>query len=428
MKNGADDSMKRTTRGRRSTDSDSGKNVDIKIKHWKLRLVFVILFAIVGISALANGVLGLLSSDDGWQEIEADSSSTGNNGSEFIFEYYLGASGLSVSAEKKALISLYTSALETAYQNFHNEESFDGVNNICYINAHPNEEIVVDDILYDAFALMEESGGRQLYLGPIYTEYNNLFYCNDDWETAEYDPYQNEEVAEYFAEILSYASSDEQIELRLLGDNTIMLYVSDEYLAYAKETGFLSYIDFFWMKNAFIIDYLADTLIENGYTLGAISSYDGFVRNLDTSGTEWTFNIYNRVEQTVYQAASMEYEGARSIVFLRDYMMNSSFDVQHYYELEDGEFRTAYIDTADGYCKSSIDSLVSYSENLGCAEILLRMLPIYIADEFDADALEELREDGIYSIYCEEQVIYCNDPDVSITDLYDEDDVTYVLE
>ncbi|MCC8103384.1 MAG: hypothetical protein LIP11_14385 [Clostridiales bacterium] len=419
--------MKRTTRGRRSTNSDSGKNVDIKIKHWKLRLVFVILFAVIGISALANGVVSLLSSDEGWQEIEADSSSTGNNGSEFFFEVYLGASGLSVSAEKKALISLYTSALETAYQNFHNEESFDGVNNICYINAHPNEEITVDDILYDAFALMEESGGRQLYLGPIYTEYNNLFYCNDDWETAEYDPYQNEEVAEYFAEILSYASSDEQIELRLLGDHTIMLYVSDEYLAFAEETGFLSFIDFFWMKNAFIIDYLADTLIENGYTLGAISSYDGFARNLDTSGTEWTFNIYNHVGQTVYQAASMEYEGARSIVFLRDYMMNSSFDVQHYYELEDGEFRTAYIDTTDGYCKSSIDSLVSYSEDLGCAEILLRMIPIYIADEFDADALEELGEDGIYSVYCEEQVIYCNDPDASITDLYDEDDVTYVL-
>ncbi|MCD8014832.1 MAG: hypothetical protein LUG99_16995 [Lachnospiraceae bacterium] len=61
-----------------------------------------------------------------------------------------------------------------------------------------------------------------------------------------------------------------------------MLFVSDDHLAYAEETGFLSYIDFFWMKNAFIIDYLTDTLIEKGYTQGASSSYDGFDRNLPT--------------------------------------------------------------------------------------------------------------------------------------------------
>ncbi|MCD7766355.1 MAG: hypothetical protein LUH53_07580, partial [Lachnospiraceae bacterium] len=331
-------------------------------------------------------------------------------------------------AEKKALVSLYTSALETAWQNFHNEETYDGVYNVCYINAHPNEEIVVDDVLYNAFTLMEESGGRGLYLGPIYTEYNNLFYCSDDWETAEYDPYQNEEVAEYFAEVLSYACSDEHIQLQLLGNNTILLSVSDEYLAYAEETGFISYIDFFWMKNAFIIDYIADTLIENGYTLGAISSYDGFVRNLDTSGTEWSFAIYDRVDQTVYQAASMQYEGSKSIVFLRDYLMNSSFDVQHYYELGSGEIRTSYIDTEDGFCKSSVNSLVSYSEDLGCAEILLQIIPVYIADEFDADALDDLQENGIYSVYCEDRTIISNDPDIVLEDLYEENGVTYVLE
>ncbi|MCD7842657.1 MAG: hypothetical protein LUG56_09350 [Lachnospiraceae bacterium] len=420
--------MKRTVKERKPSDPKPAEKAEVSEKHWKLRLFFTVIFAIVGITLLVQGVLGLLNANDGWQEIEADSTSSDNGGSEFIFEYYLGAGGISATAEKKALVSLYTSALETAWQNFHNEETYDGVYNVCYINAHPNEEIVVDDVLYNAFALMEESGGRQLYLGPIYTEYNNLFYCSDDWETAEYDPYQNEEVAEYFAEVLSYACSDEHIQLQLLGNNTILLSVSDEYLAYAEETGFISYIDFFWMKNAFIIDYIADTLIENGYTLGAISSYDGFVRNLDTSGTEWSFAIYDRVDQTVYQAASMQYEGPKSIVFLRDYMMNSSFDVQHYYELESGEIRTSYIDTEDGFCKSSVNSLVSYSEDLGCAEILLQIIPVYIADEFDADALDDLQENGIYSVYCEDRTIISNDPDIVLEDLYEENGVTYVLE
>lgn len=35
------------------------------------------------------------------------------------------------------------------------------------------------------------------------------------------------------------------------------------------------------MKNAFITDYVADVMIDNGYTLGSLTSYDGFTRNLD---------------------------------------------------------------------------------------------------------------------------------------------------
>ncbi|MCD8022771.1 MAG: hypothetical protein LUF30_07320, partial [Lachnospiraceae bacterium] len=285
-----------------------------------------------------------------------------------------------------------------------------------------------EEVLYQALETMEESGYRLLYLGPIYETYISLFACTDDLETQSFDPAQNEDVAEYFEQVLVFAQDSEQIQIELLGENTIRLSVSEEYQSFAEEWGITSYIDFYWLTNAFIIDYMADILIENGYTQGAISSYDGFSRNLGSDDTFWSFNIYDRVGDTMYPAALLQYEGAISIVRLRNYGQ-STLDTQHYYEFEDGEIRTAYIDETDGHDKTSINDLVAYSadDETGCVDILLQMIPVYIADVFDADALEELAERGIYSIYCEDQVVYCNDPDVSLTNLYDEDGVTYTL-
>lgn len=70
------------------------------------------------------------------------------------------------------------------------------------------------------------------------------------------------------------------------------------------------------MANAFIVDYIADTMRANGFVRGSVSSYDGFVRNLDDlSGSEYAFNIFNRVGNTVHQAGVMRYDHAMSIVF-----------------------------------------------------------------------------------------------------------------
>ena len=261
-------------------------------------------------------------------------------------------------------------------------------------------------------------------MAPIYAQYDDIFYCNDDSELVNYDPYLNEQVAADYQEIALFANNPEAIDIQLLEDNKIMLYVSDEYLAYAEENYITDYIDFFWMKNAFIADYIASVLIENGYTAGSISSFDGFVRNLDTTDVTYSFNIFDKQEDNVYVAAAMQYTGAHSIVFLRNYMMNS-YDEQYYYQLSNGDVRTSYVDIADGYCKSAVNNLVSYSADLGCAEVLMQMMPIYIADTFDAQALLSLMENGIHSIYCENGVIYYNEKSLVLTELYQKEDVQY---
>lgn len=400
------------------------QTIELPSKNPKWKVILFILLLALGFTAFGYGLFSLLSTEEGWKEIEANSTSEINCSSDFVFMYNLGAGDVSATVENKAITSLYTDATVEAYQLFTNDQGYDGVNNIYYINQHPNEEIVVDEVLYEALTLVQNYQNRTIYLAPIYVTYDDMFYCSDDSEILDFDPYQNEEVAADYREIAALAADSEAIDLQLLGENKVKLHVSEEYLNYASKNYITTFIDFFWMKNAFIVDYLADVMIKNGYTLGSISSYDGFCRNLDDSDTSYSFNIYDKVDQTVYSAAIMQYSGAKSIVYLRNYMMNS-LDFQHYYQLENGEVRTSYLDIQDGLCKSAVNNLVCYSEKTGCAETLLNMIPIYISEDFQEDTITKLAASEIYSIYCKDNVIYYNDSLVSFTELFEQEDVRY---
>lgn len=379
----------------------------------RLRLIFTIVFAVVAVIAFTRGVLAMLGREDGWATIEVSSSAGLSCGQDFVFRYYLGAGGLSATAEGKQITSLYTEACVKAYQLFQNDTYGGGLCNVYEINRRPNEELTVDALLYEAFAKCVAYNDRTIYLAPVYEMYDSLFYCSDDWETADFDPEQNDDLKVSFAELARYARDEDSVSIELLGDNRIRLKVSEEYLAYAGQENITSFIDFYWMKNAFIADYIAQCMQENGFTRGNISSYDGFVRNLDGSGESYSFNLYDREGSTVNKAAVLQYDTPLSIVYLRDYPMNS-MDFQHYYELADGQIRTAYLSVEDGRCRASVPNLVSYSQTADCAQLLLELMPVFIADTFDADALPD------YSVYFADRVLYSNDSGAVFTELYED--------
>lgn len=384
------------------------EKVELSEKHPKRRFYLAILFLVIGVLALVHAVRMFFSTDAGWTEVSANSASEINCSEDFVFLYELGAGDISATAENKALSIIYTDAAVKAFEMFNTDQAFTDLDNMYSINHNPNEVVEVEDALYQALELVQTYGDRKIYLGPVYAAYDDMFFCQNDSETIDFDPYQNEETAAYYAEIASYACDPEAVNVELLGDNQVRLDVSEEYLAYAEENGITNFIDFFWMKNAFIADYIADVLVEQGYTRGCISSYDGFVRNLDDRGESYSFGIYNRIGNEVDQAAIMEYSGQRSIVYLRNYMMSEK-DMEHYYELGNGEIRTSYLDIADGLCKSSRNDLVSYSDRLGCAEIMLQISPIFISESWNAEAVNALVQNGIYSIYVEDGGLIYNE-------------------
>ncbi len=416
--------MGRTAREKHTPYVPKVEKVELSEKNVGPRLLLVVLLLAIGLTAIGYGIHTLLSKEPGWQEIEADSRGEVNCGEEFVFLYQLGVSGISATAEHKALIMVYTEACEQAYKLFHSKQAFEGVNNVYYINQHPNQEIVVDPVLYQAFEKLQTTESRYLYLAPVWEQYNDIFSCTDDSQIVDFDPYTNSEVARAYEELAVFASDVAAVEIKLLDDNKVMLYVSDAYLEYAQENYITGFIDFAWMKNAFITDYLADTMLEKGYTKGSISSYDGFVRNLDNRGQTYSFHLFDVVDANIYQVATMEYSGARSIVNLRSFPING-LDRNRYYQLSNGEIRNAYLDVQDGFCRNSVNTLISYAEDKGCAEIALQIADIFIADILQEEELFKLSGSGIHSVYCENNNIVYTQETLLLKNVYDINNISY---
>lgn len=361
------------------------------------RLALTIFLLAIGMIAIGYGISTMLSTSTGWITIDANSREA-CNADEFILRYNVGKTDVDATAERKALQLIYTQAITDTYQIFHTSVDFPGVVNIKNINEHPNEELKVNDLLYNAFELLDKANNRCIYLGPIYQEYYNLFMCQDESQTVDFNPIVNDEERKYFDKVLALANDKNHIDIELLGDNIIILHLSNEYLEFAGEMGIDNYIDFFWMKNAFVVDYIAETLAGKGFRLGSISSYDGFVRNLDdVSDDEYSFSIYDKDNNLRGKKEVFKYSGNMSIVYLRDYIV-TKFDNTHYYAFEDGNTFTSFIDIKDGLCKSSVSEMVCYSNSKTCAEVLMEMIPAYISDELDSNVLKNIEHNNINAL------------------------------
>ena len=390
------------------------ETVELNETGTKKRVVLFIVAIIVALGAFWYGISNLTKVEAGWYVIEATSASEMNCAQDFEFRYYLGHSGVNSAAENKALNLLYTQATEDAYKIFNARESFADCKNLHYINRHPNEPIRVGKALYEAFTLMEETGSRYMYLGPALQEYNNLFFCMEDSEAENVDPYLNEEQKAYIARVAEFAGNPEHIQLQRMENNTVQLYVSDAYLAFAKEWGITDYLDLYILQDAFIIDYLADKLIQEGYTKGVISSYDGYTRCLGDETLMYGNEVYSQPQAGIASVtAQVRYPGNTALVHFHQLQLNSVREL-YYYQYQNGETRTAYLDEKDGLCKAALPFLTATSPEAGCAEMALRLMPLYAADALDRDGLHALADEKIYPMYCDGNTLYSFDPQMKV--------------
>ena len=391
------------------------------------RLAAVVALLAVAAIAFAYGVTRFFSAQAGWQTIEASSSQGPTCGEELTLLYELGAEeGSAAAAEGRALAALYSDTCRKLFQLFHTVEQFEGVVNLRELSLRPNETLTVDPMLYRAFVSVGRYGDRTIYLGPVYARYGDLFFCREDGQLTDFDPRLSADVAREYGTLAAYARDPGAIDLRLLGDDRVCLFVSEDYLDFARREGVDQFLNFGWLTNAFVVDAVAGALLEQGFTHGVVSSYDGFQRNLDDRGGRYSLNVLDYVDGDTYRAAVLEYQGARSIVCLRDHAVEG-LDGQRIYRLKNGEVRTAYLSPEDGLCRSAVHDLTGYSTGLGCGEMALKLAPVYVADTLDAGALDGLAREGLQSIWCRDRVIFATEPGAEFTKLYEGDGVRYTV-
>ncbi len=393
------------------------QKVQLSEKNVGRRIVLVVLFLAIGSGFLVYGFMNFLHGETGWREISVRAGSELSCGEDFTLKYNVGAGGVSAGGEAKALSLLYTDAAVKGYRLFNIDESFDDVTNLYDINQHPNEVLTVDEFLYDALKKVSDAGCREIYLGPLYASFENLCTSNDDAIAAQFDPEQDTDAAEEAAAVAAFAQNSDDISLEFPGENQVCLHVSDEYQAYAEEMGYTAYIDFFWMKNAFLIDYLADTIRNEGYMLGIISSKDGFVRCLDETGEKsYQYPLYHLSETEIQPHGTMTYQGPKSIVFFHAYPAGG-LDQYRYYQYQDGTMRTPYLGVSDGKDHTAASELIAYSGEHGCAETMLAALSDYQAESLSRESLETLTSQGIYSVWFENDEVQTTDTDLTVTEV-----------
>ena len=374
------------------------------------KLAVVIVLVALGIFFLGRGIYAALNHQGGWTEITAQYGTEGC-GSSFQFQYRL--DDRSGNAEYHDLTLMYTSLCTREAKLYDSVGTYPDLGNLGALNAAPNQELSLEPELYRALEKIQASGNRVLYLAPLYEYYSCLFFCEREEETLAYDPLRNPELARSFGELAAFASDPGQIDLELLGENRARLRVSEEYLAYAQANGISLFVDFGWMKNAFILDDLAAAIRQKGFTRGYLLSTDGFGCNLCDTGESFSVNVFDRALGEDCLAAQLQYSRPLSFVSLRSYT-TTPMGNDLYFEMADGQVRSIYVDPADGMPKTAMDDLLLWSQERGCADLVLMGSPIFTADSFAPERLEQL--DCFYA-YCSEKTLICSDPMMEISAL-----------
>lgn len=379
---------------KRNIEGERLYHFELSDKNRAVRWVLIIVLLAIGAIAIGIGINAVLNTPPGWQVI-TPASGTLNCSHEFALTYELGAGEASATAEQKALTLHYGTVTEKAWQIFYNEAgAVKGVNGLHTLNQHLNEEISVEPALYQALQKLHKNGTRALYFGPVYNAYQQVCNSENDFSAEESDPITNPEMKAYIAEMVAYANDPESVTLELRGNNRVYLKISADYATFLKANEINEVLNFGWLRNAFVIDYLAQELVDAGFTNGYLFSVDGFVRNLDQRNTSYNFDIFDQKKSV----GTMVYQGGISIAYLSSYPMYQG-NTDQYYTYADGRTVVPYIDLNDGQAKTAADQLISYSRELSCAELAMSMLPIYAADSLSEVLLTELTDSHVHSIW-----------------------------
>jgi len=384
--------------------------LELSEKDVRKRTILAGVFLVIGIVAIGYGLFSLLNTQPGWVEVQISNTET-NVSPEFTLMYDFSQSGGSATFENKQLSLLYTQAVRDAHVIFSPDEA--AADNLYALNAAPGKPVKVHPVLYEAFRLLEEYGDRSVFLAPVYTEYDRVFRAEGDGEAMIYDPDFSQEAAALIEEMTAYTSDPDHVRVEVLEDGYLRLEMSEAYLAYAEENGIETFLDFGWLRNAFVADFLAARLEEGGFTRGYLESYDGFIRNLDSRAEGYSVNIFHKEGRDVYIPARVETSGKMASVRFRAYPVDAQ-DNLSFHLYADGTAVSGFI-AGDGRNKTALEDLLVIGAGKTCAELALSTAPYYIVDTLSEEGLESLLEEGIGCIWCAGGKVISTDESLTVT-------------
>ncbi len=372
------------------------KNSKVKVEKRKfnkkkiLIIIFSIFTGILLFVGLGIGIYYWTTDSAGTVNIEL-----GEYSDEYEMKYNLTGSRQDATNTKKQVTKMTNSQLTLYNRLFDSVNLYDDLINVAYINNHINENIKVNDALYNAFKTINDNKSREIFFGPIF-EYNDKIYSldNDD-EVKKIDYNYNSEMYNYLTSIYKFKNDSNAINIELLDDFVIRLNVHEAYINLLKENNSKRYIDFGYLKNAFIVDSVANHLSERGFREGYLMSSDGYLR---------VFNNKISRDYDIYDYDKADINIANITVVGKSVVNINKFRNKRYI-YSDGRVINNYINPKALGSDLTANTIVCYS-SLSCSEMLLKMEGLmYTA----ISNYSSLSTNGINTIYLDGENIKYND-------------------
>ena len=396
------------------------EKVELKENNIKVRIIIVSIVFIIGISAFIYGLISLFNGEKGYQKINIGDDNS-YMASDLSFSYNIGVNPNRSNRELKDLINLYSNYVEYSYKVLDPYNEYNNINNIYYLSKHPNELVKVEPILYNA--LKEISDNNLLYytyLEPLYYQTTSIILGKEEGLDS-YSPLHNNEVKKYYEDIYSYII-DSNISIELFDDYNVKLNVKNDYLSFINSNNIDYIFSLGYLKNAVMVDYIADSLINKGFTYGIISSNDGYTRILGDND-EYSYSILDYNNRS-YIAANASFKGEYAIVNLRNYSYysNENTRICSYND----EIYSYYISKKLEYLNTE-KSLIMYKEKSKSLTIALSMIELFF-NEYDKEVISKLALNNIYTIYCNNFKINYNDNNLKLSNFETADGNKYIKE
>lgn len=364
------------------------------MKSWIKKTLYA-LTVIVIVSLLAVKLYDMLHREPGYYQIEPSSQYLGElKDAPVRLTYYLDGSTNQIKRTQGEVQKAYTDVLLLATRQLDAETVHKGINNIASVNASSGEELRVSPELY---RVLKDAYGKQgahyrLLSGALWSEWQKLLYLDDP---AVFDPANNSDTLQRLSRL---AALQDAGALIFTDDAacSLSLRVSEDYRALLTEYEITApVLHLGRLRDAYLMQWVADALTEKGFTKGYLTSVDGLVIALEEAGTQTFSLLAPGVNAPI---ASVSAKAPRKLACL--YAFAPAPQKYGRYTLEkDGKtlYRHAFYAEKDGLPRDVLLSLSLVSDTLSMPDLMDMILQA--ADMDAAGGIEALLSGKPFSVY-----------------------------
>ena len=253
---------------------------------------------------------------------------------------YAGGTSRQIKEYTNAAQSAYSAYLQRYYRLLDDKTVYEGVTNIASLNASGGKPLKTDAaltrVLADAYA--KSGGAYSVFDGMAYYEWETLRYLENPQER---DPLVNADTAERLA-LIRELSAPESCTLTF-GEEGVTFKVDAAARVTATENEiYQPVLSLNTLKTAYLMQLIASSLEDAGYTNGYLTSPDGLTLTLSRT-QDVEYRIYGADDARAYTALSVGLPGGAYCCRYSAYPVNGE---DGYYSVN-GVNRTPYV-TSDG--------------------------------------------------------------------------------